>query len=79
MNLQGPVRGMRDGPRSAPTIPGVITVVAMLETIPPDHTGHHPTRQTGEARASAPTYEQARDQIHVALEPGWRVLNLRTV
>jgi hypothetical protein len=57
----------------------VITVVAMLETIPPDHTGHHPTRQTGEARASAPTYEQARDQIHVALEPGWRVLNLRTV
>jgi hypothetical protein len=57
----------------------VITVVALLETIPPDHTGHHPTRQTGEARASAPTYEQARDQIHQDLEPGWRVLNLRTV
>ena len=57
----------------------MITVVAMTETIPPDHTGAHPGRQTGEVRESAATYEQARDRILAELPDGWRVLNLRTV
>lgn len=59
--------------------PVVITVVALTETIPPDHTGHHPDRQAGEVRQSAATYEEARDRIFAELPEGWRVLNLRTV
>ncbi|MBB2925491.1 hypothetical protein [Cellulomonas cellasea] len=57
----------------------MITVVAMTETLPPDHTGHRPDRQTGEVRETAATYEQARDRILAELPDGWRVLNLRTV
>ncbi|MBB2921312.1 hypothetical protein [Cellulomonas cellasea] len=57
----------------------MITVVALTETIPSDHTGHHPARQAGEVRQSATTYEEARDRIFAELPDGWRVIHLRTV
>ena len=70
---------LRRGACGSTYAPGVITVVALTETIPPDHTGHHPDRQAGEVRQSAATYEEARDRIFAELPDGWRVIHLRTV
>lgn len=53
------------------------TLRAMLETIPPDHTGIHPDRQTREVDVVAATYEQARDQLAADLPEGWRVIWVR--
>ncbi len=54
------------------------SVIAMLETIPPDHTGVHPDRQTREVRVEADTYTEGRDVIFGQVPEGWRVMWMRT-
>lgn len=54
------------------------TVLAMIETIPPDDTGVEPDRLAREVRQDGETYEQAKERIFDALPDGWRVINLRT-
>lgn len=53
-------------------------VHAVIETIPPDHTGVDPDREQREVFADAATYEQARDRLVAELPAGWRIVNLHT-
>lgn len=55
------------------------TVIAMLETIPPDHTGVGYKRESRELRADADTYEQGRDQLMGQVPEGWRIIWLRSL
>ena len=57
----------------------MVTVQAQLETIPPDHTGRDPGRQSRQVEVKAPTYEEARDQVLAKLPDGWRVMSFRTI
>lgn len=54
------------------------SVVAMLETVPPDNSGVHPGRQTKELRVEADTYEQGREQVMGQVPDGWRIIWMRT-
>lgn len=63
---------------NARTIEPVPTVMALLETVPPDNTGVHPGRETRELRVEADTYVQGRDQLLAQVPDGWRVAWLRT-
>ncbi|GEL48058.1 hypothetical protein CHO01_31740 [Cellulomonas hominis] len=55
----------------------MITVIAQIETIPPDHTGVDPDRQADEIKASGQTYEEARDAIAARVPAGWRAISYR--
>lgn len=55
------------------------TVIAMLETTPPDNSGRAYGRETRELRVDADTYEQGRDQAFAQVPDGWRVIWLRSL
>lgn len=59
-----------------PTVP---TVIAMLETVPPDQKGQATDRQTREVSVDAGTYEAGREEIEAGVPDGWRVMWMRVV
>jgi len=56
----------------------VITVIAQIETIPPDHTGIDPDRKADEIRATGESYKEARDAVVAQIPDGWRAISYRT-
>lgn len=56
-----------------------ITVTAIAETIPPDHTGVGHDPQQREVRATADTYSDALDKLRADLPDGFRLCWVKTV
>jgi hypothetical protein len=54
----------------------VLTIIAAVQEIPPDHRGGYELER-GDLSAAAPTYDEALEHIRRQLRPGWRILSLR--
>lgn len=57
----------------------VITLQAIVETVPPDHTGVDPDRQVRDVEVRGETYEAARDALEAQVPDGHRLVWVRTV
>lgn len=55
------------------------SVIAMLETTPPDNSGQVYKRESRELRVEADTYEQGRDQLMAQVPDGWRIMWFRSL
>lgn len=50
-----------------------------METIPPDHTGVDPDRETDQLRVQGESYDDAMARLRSGLREGWRIVWVRTV
>lgn len=82
---------VRDVPRARPPAawpPGVgagtyaaavITLQAIVETVPPDHTGVDPDRQVRDVEVRGETYEAARAALDAQVPDDHRLVWVRTI